>query len=305
VNHSSGTGGLRRYLGFAGRYVLIYVRLLLGAWMLLNGLNHFVSVFPQPMGHTPLAGELMVSLIETGLFGLVKVTEILIGLMLIFELFVPLALILSMTISTVVWYNHAFLDGLPFHLSMGNGCLVFTVILLIAYLPYYLPMLKVKTEMGDLADLGRLPEIFSSAPDRAPESRHRLWTAMAGVLVTFWVFFDIHPKTPLPPGAGKIPAVIVREFLAMAYGQGQPTQAEKLYFSQDAIRHRTALPLARDGQPLSDQILKVVEQGHEVAVYHRVSDPQRSQPLEAVDFFETDRAGTIIDHSSALQPLAP
>lgn len=49
----------------------------------------------------------MVTLIETGLFTPLKSTEILVGAMLLLDLFVPLGPVLAMPISVVVWYNHA------------------------------------------------------------------------------------------------------------------------------------------------------------------------------------------------------
>jgi hypothetical protein len=41
-----------------------------------------------------------------------------------------------------------------------------------------------------------------------------------------------------------------------------------------------------------------VAQGHKVAVHHRFRESPAAQLREAVEFFETDRAGTIIAHRS-------
>src|SRR6202161_2640986 len=123
-------------LAIIARYSIVFIRLYLGAWMLLNGLNHFVPIFPQPMGGPDRSSQLLVTLIETGLFTLVKSTEIAVGAMLLLDLFVPLALVLAMPVSVVVWYNHAILVGRPFDFTMGIGCLVWNLLLLVAYFPY-------------------------------------------------------------------------------------------------------------------------------------------------------------------------
>ena len=280
------------------RYLLVFMRLMLGAWMILNGLNHFMFVFPQPMGHTQVAGELMVSLIETGLFGLVKVTEIFIGVALILDWFVPLALAASLPISTVIWYNRVWLDGTGIDWSMGNGCFFFTLVLLVAYLPHYLPMMSARSEMGRLADLARLAEIFRSPAPVAPESRYRHWIAVAGVLLTVWVYFRMHPSGPLPPGAGQTPAVIVRGYMQLAWNQGRRAEADRLYCSKELAASAMTDALPRDGQPLEDTIVELVAQGHKVAVHHQFRESPGAAPRDAVEFFETDRAGTLVAHRS-------
>ena len=68
------------------------------------------------------------------------------------------------SISGMVFYNAIFLnhryDGLLSVTYMGTACLYMNVILLLAYIRYYLPMLSLNASTGRLADLKRLPEIF-------------------------------------------------------------------------------------------------------------------------------------------------
>jgi hypothetical protein len=284
------------------RYLLVFMRLMLGAWMFLNGLNHFVFVFPQPMGHTQAAGELMVSLIETGLFGLVKVTEIFVGIALLLDWFVPVALAASLPISLVIWYNRVWLDETGIDWSMGNGCFFFTVVLLVAYLPSYLPMLSARSEMGRLADLARLREVFVARAPMAPETRYRPWIALAGILLTVWVYFRMHPSAPLPPGAGQTPTVIARGYMDMAWKQGQRTAADQLYFSKAVQAESAAADWPRDGQRVDDEIVDIVAQGHKAAVHHRFRASAESAWQEAVEFFETDRGGLIVAHRSVRAP---
>lgn len=147
-------------------FVLDAMRLLLGAWMIVNGLNHFLPIFPQPMGSFPLSSQLIIALIETGLFGIVKIVELVGGVMLIANRFVPLALAILMPMSVVVFYNDAVLQhrwDRVFY--MGVDCFYMNVILMLAYIRHYLPMMVYKTDMGTLQDLKGLTSIFQTPKD--------------------------------------------------------------------------------------------------------------------------------------------
>lgn len=142
--------------------VLVAARILLGAWMIINGLNHFTPIFPQPLGGNTDSATLMVTLIESGLFGVVKVIEIIGGLLLIFNRFVPLALVMLLPVSAVVYYNAAVLSGrwsLIFY--MGTGCFYLNLLVMCGYLKHYLPMLRANAEMGSLSEFRELPSIFN------------------------------------------------------------------------------------------------------------------------------------------------
>jgi uncharacterized membrane protein YphA (DoxX/SURF4 family) len=147
----------------AGTLLLTLARILLGAWMVVNGLNHFLPIFPQPLGSFPKSSELQIALIESGLFDVVKSVEVLGGAMLILNRFVPLALVLLMPVSTVVYYNDAVLQHRWNRLLyMGTGCFYLNIILLVAYSRHYLPMLSFRADFCRLSDLKRLSEIFKS-----------------------------------------------------------------------------------------------------------------------------------------------
>jgi uncharacterized membrane protein YphA (DoxX/SURF4 family) len=133
------------------------MRLLLGAWMLVNGLNHWLPIFPQPTGSDPIKSELLVSLIETGLFGVVKAIEVVGGALLICGRFVPFALVLLMPISAVVFYSDAIISQRWNRIFyMGNDCLYMNVLLLFGYLRHYLPMLAYNAQPGSAADLKQI-----------------------------------------------------------------------------------------------------------------------------------------------------
>ena len=57
-----------------------FIRFLFAAWMIPAGLNHFIPLFPQPMGSQPLSQELISALIDSNIFDLVKAVELIAGL---------------------------------------------------------------------------------------------------------------------------------------------------------------------------------------------------------------------------------
>jgi DoxX len=163
TNNDSTVAATRfRLLGFTpGELILTLARLQLGAWMVVNGLNHWLPIFPQPLSSTPKTSLLLVALIESGLFGLVKAVELFGGVLLLLNLYVPLALVLLLPMSIVVYYFNAVLQGRWNEvLYMGTLCLYLNIILMFAYIRYYLPMLGPKSATGAWADLKRLPGVL-------------------------------------------------------------------------------------------------------------------------------------------------
>ncbi|MDX9874462.1 MAG: DoxX family membrane protein [Spongiibacteraceae bacterium] len=144
---------------------VIYARIALGSWMIVNGLNHWIDIFPQPLGNNVAWASYMVALIDTGMFGLVKFLEIIGGAMLIFNIFVPLALMILMPLSAVIIYNGGYLAGKwfePFY--MGTHCFYLNAFLMVAYAKYYFPMLGFNADPGTPKDLAQLPVALRGVP---------------------------------------------------------------------------------------------------------------------------------------------
>ena len=152
------------------------MRLFLGGWMVVSGYSHWAPQFglppgfPQPLGTLPLSNQMLVTMIEIGLFDIVKTVEIVGGLCLIFGIFVPAATLILLPVSAIVYYNAIFLnlrtDRIINPTYMGVMCLYMNVIIAVGYIRYYLPMLSFRSSPGRLRDVGRLPEIFRT--DSAP-----------------------------------------------------------------------------------------------------------------------------------------
>jgi uncharacterized membrane protein YphA (DoxX/SURF4 family) len=123
------------------KYAVWFVRLVFAAWMIPAGLNHFVSLFPQPLGTQPLSQELFLALFDSHLFDLVKAVELVAGIAVLFGFYTPLALVICMPVSFCVWYWDTPLEGWGSGASIfGAAVLVCNVLLCLAYIRSYRSM---------------------------------------------------------------------------------------------------------------------------------------------------------------------
>ena len=98
------------------RHIPTAIRILFGLAFVVFGLDGFLQFIPRPTTPPPqAAGEFAYALIKTGyMFPLIKGTEVLVGLLLVTNVFVPLALVLIAPVLVNIIAFHAFLmpDGL-------------------------------------------------------------------------------------------------------------------------------------------------------------------------------------------------
>ena len=128
------------------KHTVWFLRLLFAAWMIPAGVNHFVPIFRQPMGSQPLSQELIVALIDSNLFDLVKLVELLAGLAVLTGWYVPLALVVCMPVSFCVFYWDAPLEGWGSRAALfGYAVLLCNILLCLAYLPSYRGMFRLRT----------------------------------------------------------------------------------------------------------------------------------------------------------------
>jgi uncharacterized membrane protein YphA (DoxX/SURF4 family) len=118
-----------------------WLRLLFGAWMIPAGINHFIPLFRQPMGSQPLSQELIVALLDSHLFDLVKIVELVAGVSVLTGFYTPLALLVCMPVSFCVFYWDAPLEGWGSRAAMfGYAVLLGNVLLCLAYIRSYRTM---------------------------------------------------------------------------------------------------------------------------------------------------------------------
>lgn len=116
---------------------VLVARVIFGAWMLLNGINHFFfPLWATPAGQTPLSMELMSALVSSHLLDVCMLIELVAGALILLGVFVPAALCVMMAVSTCGLY-WAILDHQP--LTLGLGLLAFALngLLMLAWLPSY------------------------------------------------------------------------------------------------------------------------------------------------------------------------
>lgn len=122
--------------------VAIYVvQFFFGGWFLWNGLNYFFGFFPQPPGSSPISQELIGALIHSGLFSVVKGIEGLVGLALLANRFVPLAIVASLPVSVCIAHLNIIANGDTFGIVAGVIVLGLNGIVALGHVDKFLPML--------------------------------------------------------------------------------------------------------------------------------------------------------------------
>jgi hypothetical protein len=118
-------------------------RLLLGLAFLVFGLNGFLNFLPTPSGTPEAALAFAGALIKTGyMFPLIKGTEVLVGVLLLSNLFVPLALALIAPVIVNIVAFHAALA--PSGLGLGLVLLALELFLAWTYRAAFSPMLAAR-----------------------------------------------------------------------------------------------------------------------------------------------------------------
>ncbi|MEO8467156.1 MAG: hypothetical protein ABI640_17625 [Gammaproteobacteria bacterium] len=134
------------------KYAVWFVRLVFAAWMIPAGLNHFITLFPQPLGTQPVSQELFLALFDSHLFDLVKAVELVAGIGVLLGFYVPLSLAICMPVSFCVWYWDTPLEGWGSGASIfGTAVLVCNVLLCLAYMRSYGPMFALRSTPRTLA----------------------------------------------------------------------------------------------------------------------------------------------------------
>jgi uncharacterized membrane protein YphA (DoxX/SURF4 family) len=149
------------------KYAVWFVRLVFAAWMIPAGLNHFVTLFPQPMGSQPLSHELIVALLDSHLFDLVKAVEFLAGVSVLLGLYTPLVLLICMPVSFCVFYWDTPLEGWGSRASIfGESVLFCNLFLCAVYSRSYRAMFTMRAKPRTLGAADARPDAAQPAGAR-------------------------------------------------------------------------------------------------------------------------------------------
>lgn len=135
----------------AARFVPIIVRILLGLGFTMFGLNGFLNFIPPPKDPMPegaaaFAGAMM----KTGyMFKLVAGTQLVAGVLLLLNLFVPLALVLLMPILVNIIAFHIFLAPSPGAFAPGIVFMLLELYLAWVYRKAYRPLLTARARPNE------------------------------------------------------------------------------------------------------------------------------------------------------------
>jgi uncharacterized membrane protein YhaH (DUF805 family)/uncharacterized membrane protein YphA (DoxX/SURF4 family) len=161
-------------------------RLLFGAWMLLNGVNHFFGAWwSMPAGQTPLSAELMTALVHSQLLDVCMLIQLVAGTLLLLGVFVPAALCVLMAVSTSGLY-WAVLDHQPLSLALGFLAFALNGLLMLAYLPSYQGALqRAPLSLGESEQNTSFNAVFV-LPGGRTSRRQFAWALLPLALATLW-----------------------------------------------------------------------------------------------------------------------
>lgn len=124
------------------KHLPLIARVVFGAWMLANGVNHFfLPLFPEPVGHEPLAIQLMAALVHSRLFDVAMAIQLVTGALILAGLLLPVALCVVMPISVCAAYWAVVLDHQPVSAVLALAAVALNALLCLAYIDYYKDML--------------------------------------------------------------------------------------------------------------------------------------------------------------------
>jgi len=123
------------------RVTIYAVQFFFGGWFLYNGLNFFITFFPQPSGSSGLSHELIKALIDTKLFAVVKGLEMATGLAFLANRFVPLAVVAAFPISFSIAHLNLIANNDTFSHVISFIVIGLNAVIALGYLDRFIPML--------------------------------------------------------------------------------------------------------------------------------------------------------------------
>ncbi len=121
--------------------IVLVVRILLGLMLVVFGVNKFYKFLPDPEGMSEAAGAYFGALVASKTMTMVAVVEILAGLSLLLNKYVPLMAVILMSVSVNAVLFHAVLD--PGNILPALILLILNIVVLYGYRNHYDGLLKV------------------------------------------------------------------------------------------------------------------------------------------------------------------
>jgi len=122
------------------KYLYHASRIIFGGWWLYSGAMHFIDPAWQPMGQEPGAIAFTQALIDSGLFEWVKVLEVILGITILADRFMPLTIVALVPINVVIVYWNLVLEVGTIEYTFGALSILFNVILAWPWRRYFWPL---------------------------------------------------------------------------------------------------------------------------------------------------------------------
>ena len=123
------------------KWIYHFSRIIFGGWWLYSGAMPMIDPAWQPLGQEQAAIDFSVAMIDSGLMFWVKVAEIILGILILANRFMPLAALAVLPINFVIVYWNFVLDEGTIEYTFGALTIIFNVILLWPFRRFYLPLL--------------------------------------------------------------------------------------------------------------------------------------------------------------------
>ena len=179
------------------KHLVTVARLVFGAWMLVNGANHFfLSFWPEPVGHEPLAIQLMAALVHSRLFDVAMFIQLVTGALILTGILVPAALCVVMPISTCALYWSVILDHQALGAVFALVAFALNGLLMLAYIDYYKGALQKRALASGETAHGSFDTVFAS-PGGRTSREHFVPALITLVAVVVFYAFLVKGRTAL------------------------------------------------------------------------------------------------------------
>ena len=149
--------------------LILIGRVVFGAWMLANGVNHFLGqpLYPEPVGHEPLAIQLLTAFQHSRLLDVAMAMELITGALILAGAIIPVALCVIAPVNVCAVYWALILDHQPLPALLSVVALALNGALMLAYIDYYKDMLRRNVlSLGETADSPSWNQTFAWAKGR-------------------------------------------------------------------------------------------------------------------------------------------
>jgi uncharacterized membrane protein YhaH (DUF805 family) len=148
--------------------LILIARVVFGVWMLANGVNHFfVHLYPEPVGHEPLAIQLLTAFQHSRLFDVAMAMELVAGVLILAGVIIPVALCVITPVNVCAVYWALILDHQPLMALLAILALALNAGLMLAYIDYYKDMLqRTALSLGETPDSPSWNQTFAWSTGR-------------------------------------------------------------------------------------------------------------------------------------------